>query len=220
MNCFVQWRIAAAVLGLATAFEVAQAAADEQGRAAVMTSGNGTAVSGVWDGQGFHGVYSGPTGVGRVNQPGNRKKPVVKPARSAVIQPGSMIVVGDGDAAAGVSIGGPVGAFAGTGAFAGAGAGGAVAISGPEGVAVGIPGAPMMIVGGNVPLLQDARKPLHPRRYRTVKPEQPENPVGAPESGKRMPNAVRSFQRTAPLPPMLPAPPRPDGPDRLNSQDK
>jgi hypothetical protein len=212
MNCFIKLSgIATSVLGLATAFNVAQAAADEQGRAAVMTSGNGVAVSGTWDADGFHGVYSGPTGVGRVKQPAARKKPVVKPARAAVIQQGSMIVVGDGDAAAGVSLGGSVGAFAGAGAVAG----GAVAISGPEGVAVGVPGAPLLIVGGNVPLRQDARQPVRQRRYRAPKPERQEISEDVQESGRLKANPMPAIQRAAPLPPSLPAPPRPGEPQDL-----
>jgi len=203
MNCFVPLKgIAAAVLGLATAFDVALAAAEDQGRAAVMTSGNGVAVSGAWDADGFHGVYSGPTGVGRINQPANRKKPVVKASGPAIRQ-GPMIVVGGGDATAGVSLGGSVGAFA------GAGAGGAVAISGPDGVAVGVPGAPLLIVGSNVPLRQDTRQPVPYRRHRTSKSEQQESSPDVPGSGKLMANPSPAFQRPAPLPPVPPAPPRP-----------
>src|SRR5208282_5816200 len=150
MYCSVQIRgITMAVLGLATALNVAQALAGEtQGQAAVMTSGNGVAVSGIWDADGFHGVYSGPNGGGRVVQSPKRKVPPLANPRvgaGVAIGPGAMLAIGDpdDDASGAVSVG------TSAGAFAGVGAGGAIAIAGPGGVAVGVPGAPLMIVGSS-----------------------------------------------------------------------
>ena len=77
MNCFVQLKwISLTLPALAvTLCSTQMMAAETQGQAAVMTSGNGVAVSGTWDANGFHGVYSGPTGGGRVAQPKQRKSP-------------------------------------------------------------------------------------------------------------------------------------------------
>jgi len=210
MYCFVQLKgIPVAVLGLATALTVTQATAGEtRGQAAVMTSGNGVAVSGTWDADGFHGVYSGPTGAGRVVQPSNRNNPpFAKPRIGAgvAIGPGTMVAIGDSDddASDAVSVG------TSAGAFAGAGAGGAVAISGPGGVAVGVPGAPLIIVGSGTHLWSDARKPPRNPSYRysiSGRPEMPGQVV--PRPGKLAPKD-KPAGTILPPQPGVPTPPLP-----------
>jgi len=177
-----------AVLGLATALNVAQALAGEtQGQAAVMTSGNGVAVSGIWDADGFHGVYSGPNGGGRVVQSPKRKVPPLANPRvgaGVAIGPGAMLAIGDpdDDASGAVSVG------TSAGAFAGVGAGGAIAIAGPGGVAVGVPGAPLMIVGSSGYMGYETGKPPRNPSYRNSMPGRPEMPGRqVPQSGKLVP---------------------------------
>lgn len=188
MYCLHQFkRISLAILGLTMVLDGAHALAEEtRGQAAVMTSGNGVAVSGTWDANGFHGIYSGPKGVGRVVQPSKQNRPPILKSRvgaGVAIGQSAIVAVDDpDDESEAVSVGTSVGAFAGIGG------GGAVAISGPGGVAVRVPGAPVIVVGSGTPLWNDVRKPLHKRSYRYSMPGRPEltNPV-IPQSGKLTP---------------------------------
>jgi hypothetical protein len=127
-------------------------AGDGFGRAAVMTSGNGSAMSGTFGPNGFHGVYSGRAGAGRFFQPA----PIRNPPMGTAVGIGAT----SGPAAA-MAIAAPGGFGVSLGGMptAGAAAGGnAMAIASPGGVAVGVPDTGLVISDSGVRLLNEAKR--------------------------------------------------------------
>jgi hypothetical protein len=157
---------ASAALVAAGVFSAAPVVAgDGYGHAAVMTSGNGMAVSGTFGPGGFRGVYSGPGGTARIVQPARSVTfpyagPVVAGVRAGS-GPMGVMAIADPD---GLNVSAVAGASA--GAFAGASAGGgAVAIGSPGGVSVGMNGTGFIISDAGIRSLDEAKRAFRLGNY-------------------------------------------------------